>query len=349
MSPDNNLVGEKPEVGKKFSFRRLLFYLISVMVIVVVYFRFVEFKQLKQVLATANPWFLLIAILMQAGTYFCTALNYKIVLKIKGLVVSAKDLYPIIIIIQFLNQALPSAGVSGQIFFIDYLKRKGLTVAEGLARVILELTTLYLAFGLLFAISAFFSINLERLGHTELSYFIYTFLACATFFLIMFLIFQKDTGSGWLHKLIDRFQRRRSGGKGKAVAMFFHEVRENLNAEALSKVRGLFNLAIAAQLGVLLLDIFSLYFLAKAMHISVSFSTVFIVFTLTQFVSMISFVPGSLGVFEGGMSLLFIGFGVDSHVALTLTLIFRALIFWIPMPVGWILYHLHERKFHLRS
>lgn len=336
-------------VGQKFSLRRIIFYVVSLAVLLLLYFKFAEFEQIEKAFSQSNKYLLALALLLQAATYLGMALNYKFVLKMKGLAIRASELYPLMFVVQFLNQALPSAGISGQVFFIDYLKKKGMTLAEGMARVILELTTLYMAFGLLFLITAFLGVQQERLGHPEIAYFIYTFLVIASFILLLFLLFQKQTGSGFLHNFIDRFQRRSTTNKQKGVALFLSEISKNVSVEVLRKVRGAFTLAILAHLGVLLLDILSLYVLAAALGTPISFSVIFIVFTLTQFASMISFVPGSLGVFEGGMSLLLIGFGVSSAIALTLTFLFRAIIFWLPMPIGWLIYRHYEKKLQLIS
>lgn len=350
MTPDtHSVVNDQTEGSKKFSFRRIVFYLVSLAVLVAVYLKFAEFDQLERAFLDSNKYLLALAIVLQAGTYWGMALNYKFVLKMKGLAIQASELYPLMFIVQFLNQALPSAGISGQVFFIDYLKKKGMTLAEGFARVILELTTLYMGFGLLFMISAFLGVQQERLGHPEIAYFIYTFLVIASFFLLVFLVFQKQTGIGWLHRFVERFQKKSQGDKQKGIALFLTEISKNVSVEVLRKVRGAFTLAILAQLGVLMLDILTVYVLAIAIGVQVSFGVVFIVFTLTQFASMISFVPGSLGVFEGSMSLLFIGFGMASPAALTLTFLFRGIIFWLPMPIGWIIYRYYEKKMRLTA
>lgn len=326
--------------------RRILFYLITVAALIVVYLKFGEFQHFQNAFSASNWYWMVLAAALQATTYLCLSLNYKFVLKIKGLAVSVREMYPVTFIIQFLNQALPSGGISGQFFFIDYLKRKGMSMAQGLARVILELMTLYMAFGFLFVICAFIGIRQERLGHPEIAYFIWTFLAIAFLVMIVYLAFQKDTGSGWLNGLIERFHSRSLGTKKEAVATFLKEIRGNISAEALRPYRGSLTLAILSHLGVLILDIGTLWVLAYAVGTPISISVAFIVFTLTQFASMISFVPGSLGVFEGGMSLLLIAFGMPSDAALTATILFRVLTFWLPMPIGWLLYRLYERRYH---
>jgi hypothetical protein len=61
---------------------------------------------------------------------------------------------------------------------------------------------------------------------------------------------------------------------------------------------------------------------------------------------MVSFIPGALGVFEGGMTLILVSFGVSAGPALAMTLLLRAFTFWFPMPIGWILYrwYLHRQE-----
>ena len=137
----------------RISFRRFSFYFITLAAIIVVYFKISEFELLKEMFLKSNFSWLPVIIISQILSYFALALNYREVLKVKGLKISIRELFPITFVIQFLNQALPSATLSGQAFFVQYLKKYKLTFAEGIGRAFIELMTLCVAFGAFFFVS----------------------------------------------------------------------------------------------------------------------------------------------------------------------------------------------------
>jgi len=347
MNTENsNGEGFTPLAKPRLSLRRFLFYFITLAALIVVYLKISEFQLIKEVFLRSNFLWLFSIVVIQVLSYYFTALNYRDVLRVKDLDVRVKELFPVTFVIQFLNQALPSAGFSGQVFFVQYLKKFGLSVAEGIGRAILELTTLYMAFGAFFIISATVLLQggmVEK--HPEALYFIYSFLFFAIIAVSLFFIFQKR-GRGkiarWtIDKLHAYFERRdeKKGNGGKKnhaehVAMIFDQFKSTLNLGVLRRHSRAFWLAFLWQNLVLFISVLTLYFLSFAIDYKISFSVAFVTFTLTKFLSMVSFIPGALGVFEGGMTLILVSFGVPAGPALAMTLLLRAFTFWFPMPVA---------------
>ena len=350
-----------PLAKPRLSLRRFLFYFITLAALIVIYLKISEFQLIKEVFLRSNLLWLFLIIVVQIFSYYFTALNYRDVLKVKDLEVGIKELFPVTFVIQFLNQALPSAGFSGQVFFVQYLKKFGLSIAEGIGRAILELTTLYMAFGAFFIISATMLLQGGMVKERpEALYFIYSFLFFAIIAVSLFFTFQKR-GRGkiarWtINKLHQYFEKRNEkkgngGGKNHAehVAMIFDQFKNTLNLGVLRRHGRAFGLAFLWQILVLFVSILTLYFLSFAVDYKIGFSVAFITFTLTKFLSMVSFIPGALGVFEGGMTLILVSFGVPAGPALAMTLLLRAFTFWFPMPVGWILYRYYLHKQELEN
>ncbi len=356
--------GFSPLAKPRLNLHRFLFYFITLAALIVIYLKVSEFQLIKEVFLRSNFLWLFSIVVIQILSYYFIALNYRDVLRVKDLNVRVKELFPITFAIQFLNQALPSAGLSGQVFFVQYLKKFGLSVAEGIGRAILELTTLYLAFGAFFIISAamlFQEGMIEK--HPETLYLIYSFSFFAVIAISLFFVFQKR-GRGkiarWMIDKLHRYFERRNAKKkerdGKErsdhtehVAMIFDQFKSTLNYGVLKRHGRAFGLAFLWQILVLFVSALTLYFLSFAVDCKISFSVAFITFTLTKFLSMVSFIPGALGVFEGGMTLILVSFGVPAGPALAMTLLLRAFTFWFPMPVGWILYRYYSHRQELES
>jgi len=338
----------------KFDFRKLIFYFVSIVFILVVYLRWGEVDDLREIFLKSHVSWFLVAIFLQALTYVFMALNYHYIFRMKGHTVSSWELYPMAFIVQFINQVFPSAGISGQIFLVDYLRMRGATIADGVGRSILEIASLFCGFGAMFIIAGvlYFASGAFH-HHPNLIYLVYIFWVLAAVSLTVFLVIQRHRNQNWISKIINYFKNRSERKKKTNQepsrirsywSVFVEELRTNMSTSALKTNASSFNLAIMWQGIVFFLDILTLYALTFALDIQISFALVFIIFTFTQFISMISFIPGSLVIYEGGMAILLIAYGVDRGSALTLALLFRALIFWLPMPIGWLLYRHYEKN-----
>ena len=359
MSQQNEF---QPLSRPRLSLSRFAFYFITLAALVLIYLRFSEVRLIKDIFLRSNQLWLLGIIIVQVFSYYFLALNYRDVLRIKDLEVGIKELFPVTFVIQFLNQALPSAGLSGQAFFVQYLKKFGLSVAEGIGRAILELTSLYMGFGTFFIISAVMIFKGHHLNNRpEIIYVIYGFSFIAVLLLSVFFMLQKR-GRGkiakWtidkMHSYFEKRNRQKkkdglethSNNHAEHVATIYQQFKSSLEIGVLERHKKSFWMAYLWQNLIMLANIMSLYFLSFAVGFPITIVMAFIAFTLTKFVAMVSFVPGALGVFEGGMTLILISFGVPAESAFAMTLLLRALTFWLPMPVGWILYRyiLHRQE-----
>lgn len=352
----------QPLTRPRINLRRFAFYFITLAVLVLIYLKFSEVALIKDLFLRSNLFWLAGVIITQVISYYFVALNYRDVLRVKDLEVGVRELFTVTFVIQFLNQALPSAGISGQAFFIQYLKKFGLTVAEGIGRAILELTTLYMAFGVFFIASAIMMLRGGVLDNRpEAVYFIYAFSFFAVIAVALFFVLQRRKRgrmARWIINKLHRYfenkkKKNKNNGDGEDntnhashVAMIFDQFKQTLNVGELKKKAKPFWLAFFWQCMILLANVVTLYFLSFAVDSKITFAVAFITFTLTKFLSMVSFIPGALGVFEGGMTLILISFSVPAEPAFAMTLLLRAFSFWFPMPVGWVLYKwfLHRQE-----
>src|SRR3989338_6388888 len=85
----------------KVNGKRILFYITTIAVLLLVYFQFDEVRGIKDAILDANYLWLLAAIGSQVLQYPFSALNFKEVLRMKNTRVGFSELLPITIIIQF--------------------------------------------------------------------------------------------------------------------------------------------------------------------------------------------------------------------------------------------------------
>lgn len=337
-----------------FSKRKLVFYLITLAAIIVVYTQIDELTVIKDIFVSANGLWLFAAAGAQFLSYVFLALNYQNVLRIKNLKVSYRELFPITFIVQFINQALPSANVSGQAFFISYLRIYGLSVMEGIGRAILELTTLYIAFGFFFILTAaaMFADG-EVTKHPEFLIFVYIFIFFAVLMLYTWFTVQKP-GSGrlirWIARKAEQYLEKLkfiplNGSHFEHLAALIEQFKTTLNFRSLQRRAFVFWRAFFWQVLSLAAGIFVFYFVALAIGTPITMKAALVVFTLSKFVWMLSIIPGGLGLVEVTSTLVLVALGVPTGPAAAITLLARAFNFWLPMPIGWLWYGKYSQRF----
>jgi uncharacterized protein (TIRG00374 family) len=98
------------------------------------------------------------------------------------------------------------------------------------------------------------------------------------------------------------------------------------------------------QLIVVAADAFTLYALFYGLGIHVSVFTVLLGMISTKVISIIPFLPGALILYESSMSFFFVSLGIPVATAIIVTLLYRLLSFWFPMPVGLFFYRRWLKK-----
>jgi len=355
MEPSNGTSSASSYVFKKLRVTpaRIVFYIATLAVLFVIHLKLDELKLAKTFFTSANPYWIVGIIVTQWLSYHFWSLNYRELLLVKGRTVPSHELFPMVIVVQFINQALPSANISGQAFFIYYMRRYGMAVTEGIGRAILEMATLYMAFGVFFIVAI---ITMAEQGmfhrHPRLLILVGAFAAIAVLFISIFLTLQRKRESKpleWitekLHLLFEKtgFDRivsherldRHSGHVSLVVSQF----KANLNIPELRRGGRHFLYAWLWQGMYLFMNVLTFYIAARALGLQIPFAAAFVTFTLTKFVSMLAFIPGGIGIFEVLMTLILVAYGFSAGSALGVTLLARIFTFWLPLPIGWWLYN----------
>lgn len=342
----------------RIPYRQLLFYGVTVAAILLLYLKFSELKLIQELFSQSNWYYLTGVVVIQILFFVVQAANYRAVLQIKNLAIGIKELFPIGYVVQFLSQAIPTAGISGQIFFIYYLKKYSLTLAEGIGRAILELASLYVGYAVMFIVSVILLLRKDVFQHEpRFVYFIYAFVLFFFILAIIVALSQKRQRTSRVYWLINRMSGYFKSTKlfdgpwmqtlanQDYFAMISDQFKTTLGWSHLKYHKRQFALACWWQVLLLLSHVLTLYLIAMGLEHPIPLAACFVAFTFSKFLSMVSVVPGAPGVFEGAMTLILISFGVDKSVAFAATILTRAFTFWLPMPIGWILYGRYLKQF----
>ncbi|MDO8584469.1 MAG: lysylphosphatidylglycerol synthase transmembrane domain-containing protein, partial [bacterium] len=185
--------------------KKILFYGVSFAAIVLLYLKFSELKLIQELFSQSNWYYLMGVVVIQILFFVVQAANYRAVLQIKGLTLSIRELFPIGYVVQFLSQALPTAGISGQFFFIYYLKKYGLSFAEGIGRAILELASLYTGYAVMFIISVVLLLRKDVFQREpRFVFFIYAFLLFFVIIAVIIALSQRKRRASRFHWIVNR-------------------------------------------------------------------------------------------------------------------------------------------------
>jgi uncharacterized protein (TIRG00374 family) len=316
----------------------VVFYVFSFAAFLSVTFYFSTIRTDIKLIRQVNVFWLTSSVITQLLTYLFSALIYYRLLKIfqSSMQLTVWQLYQASIIALFANQVAPLAGISGNIFFYNYLKHKNIAVQNIFTVVIVELITFYVAIELIIvAVLAvyFFFIKTALLFPIILiaGFFAYLLFAYGIVLLgkkqTIIALSLKLAKIKWLGKYAEKLRTFVSENKNNlqnSMPFIRHHKRETANLTLL-------------HIGTFLCDGYTIYSLFHGLGVSISFISVFIALILTKIISLLPVSPGALILYESSLTFFLTKLGAPFGTSVVVTLLFRLLSFWIPIPTGFLL------------
>lgn len=106
--------------------------------------------------------------------------------------------------------------------------------------------------------------------------------------------------------------------------------------------------ALLCSMGLTLSNVLSLWFCVLAMHISLPFIAVLIVFSFGIALGTATPTPGGLGGVEAGLVAGLVIYHVDSAPALAAVLVYRLISYWLPLAVGAIAFIISQQRGYIK-
>ncbi|HEX2495170.1 MAG TPA: magnesium-translocating P-type ATPase [Steroidobacter sp.] len=284
---------------------------------------FSEAQEIARLAERAQPWWLLLAIVLQLGTYIAQGEIWRSIGKRAGFPLSPGAVFRLSLAKLFVDQALPSAGISGTAAVAKHLEQCGMPRPAVMAGVVANLTSYFTCYVVLLILSL---LLLPLSGRTGKAVMLAAaaFVACSVALVVTLLVLP-----GRMSGVVGRLPRIRAL---EGLASSFQEA-----DIALVRRPPVFLLACGCQAAIVLLDASTVWVLVKALGAAPRLAAVFSSFMISNLFRTLGVLPGGLGAFEAS-SVLTLGFvGVPLPAALSATLLFRGLSFWLPMlPGAWL-------------
>jgi len=326
--------GKKQELS--FSRSKIFFYVFVILIFCFVAYYFAEIKGDIKLFIKVNPAWLALALAAQFGTYLFNSIIWRSLLRVfaPGSDIRIMKLFQASIVTLFINQTIPSVNLSGNIYFFNFLKKRGVARQNAFSLLFFELLTYYTAVVGMILILLFTCLFLKGIPLYYTFIFLGGIAAFVLFAILIGLLGRGKTVAILLKKLSRiRFLEKRIQ-KFKKIP--FGDIKNPWRVYREHPV--LVFVTILFHVCVFLADSITLFALFRGLGVHITFLSVFIGFVLTKIISLLPFLPGALILYEGSMTFFYVHFGVPFAVAAIVILLYRFLSFWLPIPVGFFLY-----------
>ena len=280
-----------------------------------------EEREFLRLTEKIEPAWLGLALLLQAGTYLTQGLVWRLAARAAGHSVTLVKSCELSLASLFVDQALPSAGISGLTMASGALARTGMPAPAVAAAILVNMSMYYLAYAFCMALALGIAmprgylpgwVMLPMLG------FVAVRLGMAWFVI--------STPGGRCGGL--RGTLRRSKNFARLLDFFASADRSPFRDHRL------LGRTFALHGATFLLDAATLWVAVLALGESVPVGGMFASFMVSTFFRTIGIMPGGLGTFEAASVVSLKSIGLPLPVALSATLLFRGLSFWLPMVPG---------------
>ena len=313
--------------------------LIGLVALIVTVLNFGKISAFTEQIAQAEPEWLVLAVSSQCAAFLCIALAWRLVLRRLDEPLNLYALFPLSVAKLFVDQALPSGGLSGAAFLLHALKRRGVSWDHAFSAFIFGSSTFIFAF-ILSSFVSFIAIagaentpSIFKIGARAF----YVISLAITVGLAIVAIFRFTKVTAWLSHY------------PRAVSLM------KLIDAAITRIaseKPLFLKVTLIQIVQRVFDALTLWLAFMAIGGAAPFGACFIGLSIASVAATIAPTPMGIGAFEGGLVATLTIFGVSLEAALTATLLFRGLSLWAPMLPGFFIVQrelLHSRGIQPRN
>ncbi|NLR62435.1 flippase-like domain-containing protein [Chitinophaga polysaccharea] len=343
--PANNIHTSTAKPGRKVRLSYWVWTVIFIVFAVILITHYLpEIKKEVLLLEKVKVYWLVIAVCFQLLTYLFAALVYGILLRAYKLQhqPSLWELIKAAVIALFFNQTVPSGGISGNAYIFRFLQKNNLSAANSVTLIVTEMVCYYAAIEVLIIPLLLFCLLFYKSPHV-IKIVLFAGIVIFLFLSALILLAGKQKILVRIYKKIKKIKFI-----GKKLSLDFSQGRQSQTQFLKKEPRKVVN-AVIFQLLVLAVDSLTVCSLFWGMGVQISPLVIFLAFMCTRILSILPISPGSLVVYESGMVYFLVSLGAPVGTSIVVTLLYRLLSFWLPMPVGLILYRREMHKSNLNQ
>ena len=269
----------------------------------------------------ASPWWMAIAVVLQLGTYAAQGGIWRRVAAAAALPLRRAEAFSFSLAKLFADQALPSAGISGSLIVARALRARGMREDAVNAAVLINIASYHIAYVIGLALALAILVARHRANELiVISSVLFVAFAIALTAAVVLFSGRPDS----------RASRRLRAIKPLRGLLEFMTRADASLARSVVLLRA----ATVQQLAIIACDATTMWALLRSIGALTQLEAVFASFMIASLVRTLGVVPGGLGTFEATSLVTLTLTGATVAQALSATLLFRGLSFWLPMIPG---------------
>lgn len=323
----------------KLNVRNLLIGLVIIIVLAVVLLRGDQLVELVETMKKGAAIPLVAALCTQLGKYFAQSFAYSFAFEAVDEHMDPRSTLPLVFGTFFMNTIAPSLNLAGTTLVVDDARRRGIPPGRATSAALLMQITVDSGFATIMLIG--FAILAFTVGLSPLWFLLGLLVIALVSVMVLILVLGRKRPALVLkalrpiERLVDRVRarfkkapldpwvERAVGSFSDAAGLIAH------NPKATAKSFGCSLVASACELAC-----FSLVGVGFGVTVPEALICGYVVATLF---AMISITPQGVGVVEAVVVVAFTSFGVSSAAGLSIALVYRGIVFWMPFLIGAIL------------
>lgn len=301
--------------------------------------RFANLRDLLRALSQGQWQWVLAAAILHFVYFYMMSIMYQVSFATVGVKNRAWELFPVLMSALAVNALAPTGGAGGAAIFINYNVKRGESGTRTAIGIVLDLiadlSTLipFMIWGMVYLIQQHQMKSYEAVGFAF--YTIFIVLLCG----LLLAAWYKSEG---LNRFLGGFQGlvNRIGRRAGRAEVLKADWAQRISCEYLDGARVIsehpiqFLRMLVVGIAMHVVNLAGLYLFFLAYRQPVSLGTLIAAFSLGFVFFVITIIPEGVGAVEGIMALVFIAMGIPQLTAITITVAFRGVNFWLPLLLG---------------
>ena len=322
--------------------RRWVFWLLIVGFLWVLISRFTEIEKLVKTISGGIWQLIILAAIIQVIYYVVFTGTYKMAFKTVDVPSRLWDLLPVTLGAVFVNVVAPVGGAAGAALFIDDASRRGQSATRAATGILLQLISDFCAFALILVVGlVYLFIQHDLQAYEVIGAFVLLVIILSLSSVLVLGLWHVDLLHrllGWLQSASRWFAKQVPYVSALSDDWVEHNTREfSEAAQAIARYPNRLTFTFVTALIAHILDIITLYVLFQAFGQPISLGPLVAGYGVGILFWIVSPTPQGIGVVEGVMSLVYTSLHIPGEIALTVTLAFRGLTFWLPLFLGFVM------------
>lgn len=298
-----------------------------------------------QNLGRVNALVLLLILPIEFLNYDAYTRMHRRLFKLLDHKVRYRDMFKLMLELNFVNHILPSGGVSGISYFSIRMRAFGVGTAKSTLSQIIKLLLLYISFQPILILGLIF---LAARGHTNnlilvLASSIITLLVVGTFGLV-YIVESRSRINAFLtaitrllNRIIGFFRRRNPETINIAGAQqIFNELHDNY--KLLKDKWKQFKIPFLYMIVANATEVAAIYVVYIAFGQYVNLGAVILAYAVANFAGLISVLPAGIGIYEALMTAVLVATGIPADVSIPVTIMYRVLNMSTQLAPGYFFY-----------